>query len=359
MIWDRVRAHEDAIAQFRRSIGRGRLSHGYLFIGPSGIGKQLFAQTMAQCLLCENIPDDQLEACGECGPCKQMAASTHPDFIEIACPEGKKELPIELIAGSRDKRGKEGLCHELSLRPMEGDRKIAIIDDADMMNADSANAFLKTLEEPPPNSLLILIAENLDAVLPTIRSRCQLLRFGALGTDDVGELLVENEFTTDAGDAAAVAAMSDGSLQTGAQLLNPALRNLRERLYVFLSEPDMEPLDAAKTLTSGLDEIGGDTHEQRRGAGWLIRFAQEFYRQAVLVLSGESQTGQGIPTEVQHFARRLQSRGLAGTELAMDLFDRCVLAENHIDWNVNPGKAIESLFDDLARTSRSRSAKLV
>ncbi|MBI1311908.1 DNA polymerase III subunit delta' [bacterium] len=359
MNWDDLRGHGGQVEMLRRSIARGRLAHAYLFAGPAGVGKSGFARIFAQCLFCERHADEELLACGECSGCKQMQGESHPDFFFVGCPEGKGEIPVAVFYGSGDKRGKEGLIHDLSLRPMAGSRRVAVIDDANKMNEEGANGMLKTLEEPPPNSLLILIAENLDAVLPTIRSRCQLLRFGALSTNDVTELLLEKELTTNATDAASVAAMSDGSLQTAAQLLNPALRTLRERLYGFLSEPDMKPLDAAKTLTSGLDEIGGDTHEQRRGAGWLIRFAQEFYRQTVLVLSGESLAGQSIPSEVQQFARRLQSRGLAGTELAMDLFDRCVLAENHIDWNVSPGKTIESLFDDLARMSRSRVQKTV
>jgi DNA polymerase-3 subunit delta' len=357
MNWNDLRGHGDQVEMLRRSIGRGRLAHAYLFAGPAGVGKSRFARIFAQCLFCERHSDEELLSCGECSGCRQMQSASHPDFFLVGCPEGKGEIPVAVFYGSGEKRGKEGLIHDLSLRPMAGSRRVAIIDDANRMNDEGANGMLKTLEEPPPNSLLILIAENLDAVLPTIRSRCQLLRFGALSTDDVADLLIENELTTDSAEAASVAAMSDGSLQTAAQLLNPALRNLRERLYGFLSEPDMKPLDAAKALTSGLDEISGETHEQRRGAGWLIRFAQEFYRQAVLQLSGEANFSQAIPSQVQQFAQRLRSRGLGGTELAMDLFDRCVLAENHIDWNINPGKAIESLFDDLARTSRSRLAQ--
>ncbi|MHC4877705.1 MAG: DNA polymerase III subunit delta' [Planctomycetota bacterium] len=359
MNWDDLRGHGDQVTMLRRSIARGRLAHAYLFAGPAGVGKSRFARIFAQCLFCERHTDEELLTCGECSGCKQMQAASHPDFFFVGCPEGKGEIPVAVFYGSGDKRGKEGLIHDLSLRPMAGSRRVAIIDDANKMNDEGANGMLKTLEEPPPNSLLILIAENLDAVLPTIRSRCQLLRFGALATEDVADLLVESELTTDTAEASAVAAMSEGSLQTAAQLLNPTLRNLREQLYGFLSEPDMKPLDAAKTLTSGLDEIGGDTHEQRRGAGWLVRFAQEFYRQSVLLLSGIAASDATIPTEVQRYAQRLQSQGLGGTELAMDLFDRCVLAENHIDWNVNPGKAIESLFDDLARTSRSRQSLAV
>ena len=336
----------------RRSVQRGRMAHAYLFAGPPGVGKALFARIFAQCLFCERCDDDVLEACGDCSPCRQMNAGTHPDFFHIGCPEGKGEIPVSAFCGAGDKRGKEGLIHDLSLRPMAGIRRIAILDDVNRMNVEGANAMLKTLEEPPPNSLLILIAENLDAVLPTIRSRCQLVRFAPLPTPDVADLLLQHEIAANADEAAAAAGMSDGSLQTAAQLLNPALRSLRDRLFGFLSSRDMNPLEAAKTMSDGLDELGGDTNEQRRNAGWLIRFAQEFYRQTTLSLSGAAEITGLVSAEVESYSERMRSRGADGNEQVMTLFDRCVLAENHIDWNVSPARTLETLFDDLARISR-------
>lgn len=355
MNWNDLRGHRDQIEMLRRSIARGRLAHAYLFAGPAGIGKARFARILAQCLFCDRHADEELQACGECSACRQMQAGSHPDFFAIGCPEGKREIPIGLICGSDEQRGREGLIHDLSLSPMAGSRRIAVIDDAILMNEASQNAFLKTLEEPPPDSLIILIIDNPDAALPTIRSRCQLLRFSVLSTEDIADLLIENQLTGDETEAAAVAAMSEGSLQTASQLLNPVLRDLRERLYAFLADSDMKPLDATKAMADGLDEIGSDTSEHRRGAGWLIRFTQEFYRQTVLLLCGDLSSNDAVPAGVRDFARRLQPRGAAGTELAMDLFDRCVLAENHIDWNISPARTIESLFDELARMVRSRS----
>jgi len=109
-------------------------------------------------------PADELTCCQECNSCKQMAAGTHPDLISVECPPDKAILPLSLIIGNEDHRGREGVCFEMSLRPMSGDRRIAIIDDADKMNAESANALLKTLEEPTANYLMILIASELDSI---------------------------------------------------------------------------------------------------------------------------------------------------------------------------------------------------
>ncbi len=354
MNWDDLRGHRDQIEMLRRSIARGRQAHAYLFAGSPGIGKARFARIFAQSLFCEKHEDTELLACGDCSPCRQMNAGSHPDYFAIGCPEGKNEIPVSVFYGEKERRGQEGLIHDLSLRPMAGARRIAVLDDANRMNEEGANAMLKTLEEPPPNSMLILIAENLDAMLPTIRSRCQLVRFSPLAANDVADLLIENEIASTPEEASAAAGMSEGSLHTASQLLNPALRTLRLSLYDALATADLRPIDVAKAMTSGIDELGGDTNEQRRNAGWLIRFAQEFYRQVVLLLSGDSTPAGPGSDVVSRFASLLTNRGAKGIELAMELFDRCVLAEDHISWNVAPAKTMDSLFDDLARTTRTR-----
>jgi DNA polymerase-3 subunit delta' len=279
-----------------------------------------------------------------------MAAGSHPDCFYIGCPEGKSKIPIAAFLGEEERRGQEGLIHDISLRPMIASRRVAIIDDANRMNEVGANAMLKTLEEPPADSLLILIAENLDAILPTIRSRCQLLRFGGLPETDVAELLVQYELASTSEEAIAAASMSDGSLQTAQQLLNPELRTLREQLYEHLSAADPQPIEAAKAMTTGVESVSGNTQEQRQNAGWLIRFAQEFYRQATLVLSGNPPPV--VPREVEVFCKRQAKRESAGLELTMTLFDQAVTAENRVSWNVNPLRTLEALFDDLSMTQR-------
>ena len=105
MIWDSLKGHQHQMEMFRRAIGRNRLAHAYLLIGPSGIGKRYFAKLLAQCLFCPQFSDEELEACGECHACRQMQAGTHPDLLEIGLPDGKRSIPLELLIGDRTENG--------------------------------------------------------------------------------------------------------------------------------------------------------------------------------------------------------------------------------------------------------------
>lgn len=230
-IWSSLRGHSEQVEMFRRTIRRHRLSQAYLFVGPSGIGKHQFARRLAQALLCHQIGIDPLEPCGGCSGCRPFLAGSHPDFLYIGCPEGKRELPISLLVGSDERRGQEGLCHDLSLAPLPDSRKVAIVDDADTMTEAGANSFLKTLEEPPDRAVLFLIASNLDALLPTIRSRCQLVRFAPLLPSDVEAMLIEQDLVQSDADAKFASELSGGSLTTARQLLEPELRAIRSLLY--------------------------------------------------------------------------------------------------------------------------------
>ena len=164
-----------------RAVRRGRLAHAYLFVSPPGIGKRLFAVELAKALLCEAPREDgRLEACDHCPSCIQMDAGTHPDFLTAARPPEKAEFPIELM---------RELCQHFSLKAARGRGKVVVIDDADDLNAESANCFLKTLEEPPPGSVLILIGTSSDRQMPTIVSRCQVVRFRPPPQETVAELL--------------------------------------------------------------------------------------------------------------------------------------------------------------------------
>ncbi|MEX2286247.1 MAG: DNA polymerase III subunit delta' [Planctomycetaceae bacterium] len=351
MIWQNVRGHQHQVEMFRRSIRRGRLAHAYLFVGDEGIGKQTFARTLCQCLLCQRCDDAQLDACGECHACRQMQAGSHPDFLSIGRPEGKSDLPIKLIAGSPERRGREGLCFDLSLRPIAGDRRLAIIDDADHMNAVSANALLKTLEEPPDYSLIFLISATAETLLPTIRSRCQLVRFSPLPSADVAYLLGKLEVVESLEEANQLAALSGGSLAAARQLLDPQLRTLRLQLVKALADPRFDSVATTRKILEGLDELGGETQDQRQAAVWLIRFVVDFFRLVIHQLSHGDEAA-GSNEDVARFAARLEPGNATHLELLMELIERSAAAIEQIDHKTAVPLCLEGLLDDLGRILR-------
>lgn len=330
MIQKPLRGHLAQLEMFRRAISRNRTAHAYLFVGPSGIGKSYFARLLAQCLFCQQYADQELQACHECSACRQVIAGTHPDLLLVGCPEGKRELPISLIAGEKENRGKEGLCHDLALRPMSAERRIAVVDDAETMNEESANAFLKTLEEPPRGAILFLIAPDIDQILPTIRSRCQLVRFFRLSDDDIAELLLENGDVHNPEQARAVAAVAHGSLTVARQLLDPGLFELKKVVEGRIRQLPIDSLASVQAISAVLDDLGSDTASQRQNMRWANQFCIE-QLQSML---------------------RTQSDPVESDRLAV-MLDRCFEAEQHLNQTMPVPLCLEALFDDLARISRT------
>ncbi len=355
MIWEKIRGHARQVEMFRRTIGRRRLSHSYLFLGPDGIGKKMFARALAQCLFCQRFADTELEACDECSSCRQMLAGSHPDFFYLSRPQGKNVLSIDLFVGSIERRGREGLCYELSLRPMSAGRKVAVIDDANLMNEESSNALLKTLEEPLNDSVLILVAPSPDGLLPTIRSRCQQVRFAPLPVGELAELLIDLEIASDRNEAAEVASLSQGSLTVAGQLLDPGLRQLRESLYNRLADQDFNSLRTAVEMLKGLEKLGGDAQAQRNNAQWLVGFTIEFYSRTLRRLAGDVTN---LPIEpVRRFSERFRPATTEHSELVMELLDRSASAMNQLKrWTPIP-ICLEGLFDNLGRLMRSAAAR--
>ena len=274
-IWDGLRGHAGVIDLFRRAAGRGRVDGALLFAGPPGVGKRTFADRLAKALLCPVVPDADLDACGTCPSCRAFAVHSHPDFTAVAVPEGKREIPLAAVVGEADARGRSGLTYDLSRKPSLSRRRVAVIDGADALRTEAANALLKTLEEPPPGAVLILTASRPESLLPTIRSRCRTVRFAPLAEGDVAALLVGGEVSE--ADAADAARLSGGSLTTAARLLDPDLRALRGDVAKHLSPPVNRPV-AAKALAARVEGLGSDPAGKREAAGWLFTFAVDRLR---------------------------------------------------------------------------------
>src|SRR5262245_3785359 len=282
----RLRGHDDVAEKFCRALAKGRLASTFLFVGPAGIGKQTFALKLAQSLLCERVPEQQFAPCGECPSCHQVASLNHPDVELIAKPADKAFIPLELLIGDAEHRMRAGLCYNISLKPYSGRRKIAIIDDADYLNKEGANCLLKTLEEPPARSILILIGTSEQRQLPTIRSRCQIVRFAPLSENDVAELLVERGICSDAALALSAAAQCHGSLERAAVGCDASLDEFRNELMQILSQPAFETPPVAKLIGQFVDSAGKDSAAKRQRLRLVVTLAEEFYRANLLAIEG-------------------------------------------------------------------------
>jgi len=217
-----IRGHERACAFLRAAVANQRLAHALLFAGPDGIGKRAVAGALAAWLECTAGGDD---ACGTCASCRQAAAGSHPDLQIIAVAAGKKEIGVDRV---------RELKRFTQLQPLGGTMKIGIVDDAHMLTVAAQNALLKTLEEPPPRSLLILVANNPDALLPTVRSRCQRVQFAPLPTAVVVELLT-TQHGVDAATARDLAALAEGSPGRALALSRSFVGGRRQQLLEALA----------------------------------------------------------------------------------------------------------------------------
>ena len=173
-----ILGQDRAVALLQGAIARGTVGHAYLFAGPEQSGRSTLARLFAQTLNCETPRADggaPVAPCGLCRACRKIARATHPDVRTVS-------LATQATEGGAKRESKNtslsietvrALASDLSLRPLEGRWRVAIVEDAETMQESAANAFLKTLEEPPSFAVIILIVPELGATLPTIRSRCQ------------------------------------------------------------------------------------------------------------------------------------------------------------------------------------------
>lgn len=205
-----------------RSIATDRLAHAYLFRGPEGVGKQLFARKLAAAINCQE--NRGIEACGVCGSCKKMAVGSHPDFLHVFPEKGAIK-----IAQVRE------LTKQLSFAPYEAQTRVVLLEDVHTMRQEVANSLLKTLEEPPANNILILTADSAGNVLQTIISRCQSIPFYSLTAEETKLVLMQQEEEIDFETATLLARLSEGSPGKGLLFYEKGLVPLRDELVAFLA----------------------------------------------------------------------------------------------------------------------------
>jgi DNA polymerase-3 subunit delta' len=333
--WKRVRGHNVHIEGFRRAIARGRLAHAYLFTGPPGIGKRHFAIELARALLCEDPPPGPWDSCDRCPACVQVEAGTHPDFLAVGRPADSLELPIELI---------RQVCQSFALKSARGRGKVVIVDDADDLNEEAANCFLKTLEEPPPRSVLILLGASPERQLPTILSRCQVLRFAPLPADLVDELL-QQQGVADPALRARLVRIGGGSPGQALELADAALWELRQGWLHELSRKPLDILGLAQKWQAVIEAAGKEAAPPRRRAQLSVRLLVALLDDALAASVG------GLPRRSDPEERpALEALGRrAGAEALLGLLERCLQADLQIERYIKPAVVVESLLDAIAQ----------
>lgn len=329
--------HEAVLEFFRRAAGSGRLGHAYLFVGPPGVGKRCFAVRLAQSLLCESAGTVLLgEPCGECPACLQVEAQTHPDYQLAALPDDRQEFPIDMM---------RQLLQHLALKPARGRHRILIVDDADTLSEEAANCFLKTLEEPPPAALLILLSVNRHRQLPTIRSRCQEVRFAAPSASETARRLLEEKIAPDAETARQLAVRSGGSFETARALADPEFGKVRRMLFDRLSRPGGDLLSASAELVKFVEDAGKDGAPRRRRAMLLLGGVTDLLGDALRLRSG--QASRMADADDLAACRCLAER--LDEEVLLDALERVLDAEYQVERRLQLALVLEAALDALGR----------
>jgi DNA polymerase III subunit delta' len=249
--FETVTGQDRAVEDLTRAMASGRVPHAFLFTGPSGVGKATVAGLFAKSLLC---PKAKPLACGKCPSCHRVDALTHADLSILSVPEDKSEIPAAAV---------RELCARLAESPMEGKRKVAIVDPADRMNQEGQNVFLKTLEEPPLDTVILLVAENVDVILPTVRSRCRRVTFAPIAQDAVDAFLKARGASADT--ARTLARLAQGSFGEAARLMDGTFAEDRAAIIqaILAAAPGAEE-KLTEIIASGGAAKGKKAAKERR-----------------------------------------------------------------------------------------------
>ena len=314
-----VAGHEIARRLLSERLRAGTLPHALLLVGPRGVGKRTLAQALAAELFCA-----ERRGCGRCAACGALRRGNHPGWVAVEVPAGKSAIPIEAI---------QELGRQVSLRPSDARGRVALIRGADRMTGPAQDALLKTLEEPPPANAIVLTAVRADAVLPTIRSRCQRIALAPLSDAELGE--VARRLGRTFAVPASVARGCPGQLE---RLADARFARLREGVVRLLAAPrGREDLARVVALLHGALEKEPEPAELRAAAHEALALLGAFVRDLVVLRAS------GAPDRVRNSDHLATLAALAGRAEWSDAFGalrRLARARDLVDGNVDPASAL-------------------
>jgi DNA polymerase-3 subunit delta' len=316
-----VIGHRRLLSLLSQAIRRESLTPSLILSGPEGVGKRLTAISIAQELNCIDRTMDDEGACGRCAACRRITRGIFPDVMTIE-PGDTGSIKIEQVREAIERA---------VFRPFEGRRRVTIIEQADALVGAAQNALLKTLEEPLPASVFVLVTSRPDTLLPTVRSRCAHLRFGRLQMAEVALVLERSEGYSRA-EALTAAAASDGSVRRALDLEADAFADARSDAEGLLQAVGRDPrtrLEQAKELLKG----SGTPAIEREHLGARLLAMSVLVRDAGLVASGAD------PGLVANLDRRPVVETLArtlGADRIARIFAAVTRAEDALERNVSP-----------------------
>ncbi|MEZ4459819.1 MAG: DNA polymerase III subunit delta' [bacterium] len=335
--WNDIRGQRRAQDVLERAIAADRMHHAYLFVGPLGVGKFSTALALATALNCLERPSDAFAAgCGRCSACRKIESRQHPDVHTVE-PDGQF-IKIDQV---------RAVQKAASTRPYEGRFQVIIIDRAHQMGDEAANAILKTLEEPPVSMRFALITDQPNRLLDTIRSRCQVLRFGSLDPDEVTELLAEKARSLTPPPEAAflpvAARFAEGSPGRAFALLESGV--LERRVDVVRQMLAINPAHPAQLL-----DVAEAMQKDKQLLFEYLDILKVFLRDVMLVKTlGDAHrcVNQDLPEQIQALANALTMDDVLGR---LDVLDR---ASRLLERPISPQLIAEDLLLKLAPPSPS------
>jgi DNA polymerase-3 subunit delta' len=325
---------DHAVMLLRSAARGGRVSHAYLFVGPAGVGRFDTASAFAQRLNCERVADD--DGCGQCRTCTLIAKGQYPDVRVVDVKRGlllhddaeerkKKIISIEQVRALR---------REVVYPPLEGLWKVYVFVDADQMQIEAGNSLLKVLEEPPPRVVIILLAESTVPMLPTVVSRCQLVRFSLVPASAIEEALVAR-YNVPKGKARFLSALAGGQLGKAITwATSEGALQMRERTLELLQRLEhadaLDRMDAAEGLAKEKDTLGD-----------LLDIALFWYRDILVWQESQDESlliNLDCKEMISKLAAQVPTRALTARINAVEE------AKDSIHRNVHPRLALETLF---------------
>jgi DNA polymerase-3 subunit delta' len=329
-VWQTV-GQDRAVAALQRGLAQGRRAHAYLLVGPSQVGKGTLALELAQALNCEG-PEPP---CQECSACRRIAAGIHADVQVVGVEAGDGGLHKDISIDQIREVGRA-----VSLRPFEGRCRVIIIDPADAMNEAAQNAFLKTLEEPPPDVVFVLITSRPQALRATIRSRCQQLDLSPLPLPQLEETLRER-WEVPPRQAKLLARLSQGRLGWAVAISQDEemMRVRHEALMDIRALPER----TIQERFAYASEVAGRFSRDRATVLAVLDLWRDWWRDVLLVSSGcqDIITNLDLWDILKAEASRYDAAQVVAFLRSLDATKR------RLQENVNPRLALEVLMLDL------------